>query len=191
LLLAAVASGCSTTGAQIDGPVFGLGLELDTDLEISPRLQVGYHTAYWFDMLGYGAGAGIGYALLDNRAELFAEAQAYVVPILGFPLTPWSVGGVVAFSPEHGWELGVRGGLEVWMFKPPEACWPPLEGDWAGCPPGVYTSDDVVYPEWLPRIDFRAAFHMGVGENAGERRGVFYLGFDPVLALWNLQGTTP
>jgi hypothetical protein len=181
--------GCSTTGAQIAGPVFGAGLEIDTDGRLSPRVQVGYMSAFWYDMLGYGGGVGVGWAPLPNRVELFGEVQAFAVPLFGFPLTPWSLGGLVAYSPVHGWEGGFRWGLEVWMFKPPDACWPPLGGPWDGCPPGVRTSDDVVYPEWLPRIAFRGALLLGL--ETEDHRGVFSLGFDPVLALWHLQGARP
>lgn len=188
-LMAVLLAACSTTGAQIDGPVFGIGLEVDTEGELSPRVHAGYQTAFWYDMLGYGAGAGLGYAPLDNRVELYVDGQVYAAPLFGFPLTPWVFGFGLAYSPHRSWELLARAGLEVWMFEPPEACWPPLEGDWEGCPPGVFTNEDVVYPEWLPRIDFRAAFHWGL--ETGTERGVFYLGFDPVLALWNLQDTIP
>jgi hypothetical protein len=180
---------CSTTAAQIDGPSAGLGLEIDTEGNISPRVRLGYHTAFWFDLLGYSAGLGVAYAPLASRVETYLEAGAYAVPLFGLPLTPISLGFGAAHSPDRGWEVLLQGGLEVFMFMPPEACWPPLEGDWGGCPAGAFTSEDIVYPEWLPRVEFRGAVHFGV--DSGQDRGLFYLGFDPIMAMWQLRGTHP
>jgi hypothetical protein len=128
---------CSTTGAQIDGPTFGLGLEIDLEGNFSPHLQVGYQSSFWYDFLGYGWGTNIGWAPLVDRVDLFLEGQVYAAPLFGYPLTPFSFGLGGAWSPQYELELGGRVGLETWMFMPPEACWGPIEGDWEGCPAGA------------------------------------------------------
>lgn len=189
LLAAALGSGCATW-AEIHGPTFGVALELDHDLNLSPRLQIAYEYERWTGLVaGYGGGAGLAVSLLDGRAELYAEARGQ-----GLLLPTFAVGGAIAYDPPQGWSAGLRAGMSFWtgiLFMPPEYCtmgwWEQTRED--PCPPTEYTAEDTVYPLWLPRINYRATILWPLaGGDADFHHG---LGFDATLAWFLLGGTAP
>jgi len=189
--LAALAlSACSTTWAEVHGPVFGVGIELSHDLHVSPILRVGYSYDHWRDAIGWGGEGALAYAPLAGRIELDAEARVFVSPLLGFHLSPAALGGVIAWSPELGWAAGPRAGLSVLSFRPPDACYPPLEGEWEGCPAGARLPDDVVYPIWLPRPGYRFTVLFPL-DGGREPVMLHALGFDAVLPTWHLRDVEP
>jgi len=127
--------GCSTTAATIHGPQLSVGLELDHDIRLSPRIELGYDYFYWKDMIGAGAAAGLAYASVNNRLSIFGEGLFNAFPLPPFPLTPLAVGGELSLKAGE-FAPAIRVGLSTVAYMPPKACYPPLEGDWEGCPSG-------------------------------------------------------
>ncbi|MFO0744228.1 MAG: hypothetical protein U1F43_00950 [Myxococcota bacterium] len=169
-----LASACSTEFAEIAGPRIGLGLEIDHDLHVSARLELGLDYDKWNNALGYGGSVAVAWAPEAGRVEALVEGRAFVLVLFGVaPLTPFGLGAVVAWSRAEGATLGVRAGLGTLMYMPPSACVRPLEGDTKPCPPELPTLDDVIERPWLPRIDYRASFLWsleGRRDKAGETR---------------------
>jgi hypothetical protein len=149
-----LALGCTTTWAEIHGPRAGLGLDLDENLDASPRVELGYHWLKFKDALGFGAGGTVTYSPVSQWTQLSAEANFWIFPLLGFPLTPFAFRVGAGFHPDEGAALVLGFGLGGVLYKPPVSCNLPLEGDWHGCPPGDWWQEDVVYPDMIGQIGY-------------------------------------
>jgi len=190
LLLGLLVAPACSTWAEIHGPTVGVALEITEDLEVSPRLQIGYDYDTWTGMVaGYGGGGGLAVSLLESRVELYGELRG-----TGFPL-PWiAVGGGVAYSAGRGWELALRAGASLWpiiFFQAPDYCsmgWYEQTRD-EPCPPTAYAADDVVYPLWMPRIGYRMTAYWSLADWRVElvHDGVF----DATIAWFRYGGTAP
>jgi hypothetical protein len=192
-LAAALLAGCTTTWAEIHGPRVGLGLGLDDELRTSPRLALGYHYLVYKDAMGLGAGGSVTYSPVTQWTEVAAEADVWMFPLLGFPLTPFTfrLGG--AFHPEDGAALMFGLGLGGVLYRPPDACYPPLEGAWNGCPPGVYRAEDTVYPDMVSRVGYQATLlTLFTGrDDPDDLLTVHALMFDTTVAWFLLLGDRP
>jgi hypothetical protein len=191
LLLLATAVPACTTWAEIHGPTFGVALEVDHDWNFSPRLQVGYEYDRWSGILvAYGGGGGIAVSLLEPRFEIYGEVRGQ-----GLAAIPsMALGTVLAYTPDDGWAGGLRAGFGFWpgiLFWPPEYCsmgwWEQTRED--PCPVTEYAADDVVYPTWLPRIEYRFSAYWPF--DGGASHLVHQLGFSATVAWWQLAGMPP
>lgn len=198
IALSVLAPACSTVSAEIHGPRIGIGFEFDHDsLRVSPRIELGYDYDHYNNAFGYGGSVGVAWAPLVGRLEAFVEGRLLAFPLFAFaPISPLALGSGVAWSRADGWTVGVRGGIGTLMYMPGDACVPPLEGDWEGCPAGVPTLDSVVQRPWLPRIDYRVTALFNVEGRKGpsgkaKTTIVHSLGFGVTGALWALMGTAP
>lgn len=153
------AIGACTTYAEINGPRIGVGIEIDHDLRVSPRFEVGWDYDRWSAALGWGGGVTLAWAPVVGRVEAVAEARVLAFPILGpAPISPLGFGFIGSWSRSDGWAIGARVGIGTLMYMPPEAC---VEGFFDGntvpCPPGSNTLDTVIQRPWLPRLDYRVS----------------------------------
>jgi len=178
--------GC-TTAAQIHGPRLGFGVELDNDLRFSPRVEVGYDFMYWKSWYGGGVSGGLSYAPVTERASLYVEGLGSI-PFI--PLNALAIGGELTLKRDT-FGFGLRGGISTLAFYPPDAC----TGDEGPCPPGEWTTDDVVHPNWLPRFDFRVVGYFGLErEECGSHDcayAAYLLQFSSVLATYYLADAEP
>jgi hypothetical protein len=191
LLLFVSAAPACTTWAEIHGPTFGVAVEVDHDWNFSPRLQLGYEYDRWSGIVAaFGGGGGVAVSLLEPRFEVYGELRGQglaAIPMLG-------VGPVLAYSPDLGWSIGVRAGAGVWpglLFWPPEYCsmgWYEQTRD-EPCPVTDYAADDVVYPAWLPRIEYRFSAYWSLSSD--KERFVHQLNVGATVAWWQLAGTPP
>lgn len=197
LLLLAVAAGCSTVTARIHGPRFGGGIDLDHNLDVSPRLEAGYEFLQYQDAAGYGGAAGGSYSPVTGWGQVWIEGMIWMFPLL--PLIQsgltFRVGG--AFHPDHEPSLVFGVGITGVAYKPPTACFPPLEGPWEGCPPGEWLWTDTVFPDWLPQPVYLATIFPWVNTQgcADPEMGCplvnHSLRFDAVIAWHTLFGGVP
>lgn len=190
-LAALVAPACSTTWAEIDGPRVGVGISIDHDLRVSPRFEVGWDYDQWNNALGGGVSGTMAWSPAVGRVEAVAEARFLAFPLVSIaPLTPTALGTVLAWSRDEGLTLAFRAGLGTLMYMPPEACFPPLEGDWQGCPPGARLPEDVVHRPWLPRLDYRFSIAWSLEERDRVIK-THLLSFAITGALATLAGSAP
>ena len=198
LFLFPLCSAC-TTFAEAHGPVFGAGIEFDHDLRVSPQIRVGYEYDYYNGHMGYGGGGGAIWSVLYNEVGIYGEFRGFFAMVLGMPISPVAVGSTWTWSPELGWALGVRGGISVNMFWPPEGCYPPFWEYTDDIPPcsGINErqAEDIVYPEWIPRISYRVFHRWGLIPPEGVKgiptRLSHTFSFDPTISLWYLNDSTP
>lgn len=191
-----MAPACSTVSAEIHGPRVGIGFELDHDLRVSPRFELGYDYDRYNNAFGYGGSVGMAWAPLVGRLEAILEGRLLAFPLFGMPISPLALGSVAAWSRADGWTVGVRSGIGTLMYMPGDACVPPIDGEFDGCPEGVPTLESVVQRPWLPRIDFRVSVLFSVEGRKGPTGAarttiIHYLGFAMTDALWNLMGAAP
>jgi hypothetical protein len=188
--------GCSTTWAEIHGPRFGMGLEIDDDARVSPRLEAGYRWLQYKDAMGWGAGGVVSYSPVTQWTEVVAEANIWMFPFLGFLQTPvtFRLGG--AFHAEDGAALVLGIGLGGLLYKPPAAAYPPLEGAWNGYPPNAWQDGDTVYPDMVPEIVYAAGWRPVYSDGpctdgADCAMVVHSLTYDTTLAWFLLFGGRP
>jgi len=195
VLLCLAAAGCTTVTAVIHGPRFGADLDVDHNLDVSPRIEAGYAYLSYQDAAGWTAGGGGSYSPVTGWGQLWAEVGAWAFPLLPLYLMPLTVRVGAAFHPDWEPTLAVTFGVGGEFYKPPESCNPPLEGPWEGCPPGVWTWNDVVYPDWVPQAHYLATMLPFV-DREGCTDGdcplfMHTLIFDPILSWHLLFGGTP
>ncbi|MBN1771296.1 MAG: hypothetical protein JXB32_08555 [Deltaproteobacteria bacterium] len=179
--------GCTTVTTTIHGPRFGAGIDLDHNLDVSPRLEAGYSYLSYRDAAGWLAGGGGSYSPLTGWGQLWAEVGGWMFPLLPLYQMPLTFRLGAAFHPDFEPTLAVSFGVGGEFYKAPTSCNPPLEGPWEGCPPDVWLWTDTVYPDWVPQAHYLATMLPLV-----DRRGctdgdcpliIHTLMFDPILAL--------
>ena len=188
-------AGCTTVTATIHGPRFGAGIDLDHNLDVSPRLEVGYTYLSYRDAAGWLAGGGTSYSPLTGWTQLWAEVGAWLFPLLPLYQMPLTFRLGAAFHPDWEPTLAVSFGVGGVLYKPPTSCNPPLEGPWEGCPPGVWRSTDTVYPDWVPQVHYLATV-LPLLDQEGCADGncplvTHTLLFDPIFAWFLSGGGTP
>lgn len=195
LLLALAGVGCTTVTATIHGPRFGAGIDLDHNLDVSPRFEAGYTYLSYQDAAGWTAGGGTSYSPVTGWTHLWAEVGAWLFPLLPLYQMPLTIRLGAAFHPDWEPTLAVSFGVGGEFYKPPTSCNPPLEGPWEGCPPGVWLWNDVVYPDWVPQAHYLATmlpFVQREGCTDGECPLITHtLMFDPIFAWFLATGAAP
>ena len=197
LLLALPQVACTTTYARIHGPRFGGGIDLDHDLAVSPRLEVGYQYMQWKDLMGAGGAAVVSYSPVTGWLGFGVEGGAWLVPFCPFCYqTPLTVRLGGAFHPDEGVAFAVSVGVGGVLYRPPRTCALPLEGQSPGCYPGEYMRSDVVFPNWLPQVAYLATMLPTVSTRScpdGEEcfQTIHSLRFDGTIAWHLLTGGRP
>lgn len=185
--LALLLAGCTTVTTTIHGPRFGAGIDLDHNLDVSPRLEAGYAYLTYRDALGWFAGGGGSYSPLTGWGQVWAEAGGWVFGLLPLYQMPVILRVGAAFHPDFAPTLALSLGLGGEFYKAPTSCNPPLEGYWEGCPPDVWLWTDEVFPDWVPQARYLATILPLLDQEECDERAcplvTHTLLFDPILAL--------
>jgi hypothetical protein len=129
-------------------------MDITSNVETSPRVEAGYHWLLYKDAIGIGSGGVVAWSPVTGWIQVVAEVNAWMFPLFGFPLTPFSFRLGAAFHPEDGPALAVGFGIGGVLYRPPTSCNPPLEGPWEGCPSDAWLWHDTVYPDMVSQLSY-------------------------------------